>query len=81
MVAIYVTFPRLLVVPASLSDPQLEGAAKYRVGGRLPTLVARWHYMMSHKPTIGIRTIVEFHFNFFYNPTDTIRGAIKKTFF
>ena len=76
MVAIYVTFPRLLVVPASLSDPQLEGAAKYRVGGRLPTLVARWHYMMSHKPTIGIRTIVEFHFNFFYNPTaDTIRVA------
>jgi len=32
---------RLLLVPSSLSDSQLEGAAKYRVGGRLPTLVAR----------------------------------------
>ena len=40
------------MVPASLSDPQLEGAAKYRVGGRLPTLVARWHYMINHKPTM-----------------------------
>ena len=32
---------RLLLVPASLTDAQLDGAAKYRVGGRLPTLVAR----------------------------------------
>jgi len=32
---------RLLLVPASLTDAQLEGAAKYRIGGRLPTLVAR----------------------------------------
>ena len=28
-------------MPASLTDAQLEGAAKYRIGGRLPTLVAR----------------------------------------
>jgi len=35
------TSGRLLLVPSSLSDSQLEGAAKYRVGGRLPTLVAR----------------------------------------
>ena len=42
-------------MPASLTDAQLEGAAKYRIGGRLPTLVARCSYSEKLRPKLRIR--------------------------